>query len=254
MAKAQGRRGVDGGNRYKGEATRMGFIYAKVERARVSLTKKGGQGVLVNGHLVLTAAHCIDFTCTGGMVLGDYCIETINAGGRELKAAVVAVEPVSDIAVLGTLDNQVFYKEAEDFESFCAETKPVPLCKRSFVRFREFGIHVYTHKGTWIRGIAVQYSGNGQQIAITTCEQIEGGTSGSPVINDRGELVGIVSTGGSKTNLMPRPHLALPVWVRRRIYGYRPRPLRRLVRQALDIGAKTVSPCGSAPTGPGSKK
>jgi hypothetical protein len=51
------------------------------------------------------------------------------------------------------------------------------------------------------------------------------GTSGSPLIDDAGELVGIVSWAGGKVGtpglqgMVPRPHAALPGWVWRRIQG-----------------------------------
>lgn len=54
-------------------------------------------------------------------------------------------------------------------------------------------------------------------------EPIEGGASGGPIVNESGELVGIISNfggtieQGGRTGLTPRPHLALPVWVSRRI-------------------------------------
>jgi S1-C subfamily serine protease len=56
---------------------------------------------------------------------------------------------------------------------------------------------------------------------VKSDEVIKGGTSGSGVINEKGEIVGIVSwtseqdlSGGA-----PRPILALPVWLCRKIYN-----------------------------------
>jgi hypothetical protein len=52
---------------------------------------------------------------------------------------------------------------------------------------------------------------------------LESGTSGSPVIDDAGRLVGVVSWSGGVDGdaplegMMPRPHLALPGWIWRRI-------------------------------------
>jgi hypothetical protein len=43
---------------------------ARTRAATVQLPTKGGQGVLVPGGFVLTAAHCIDWSLDGGMALG----------------------------------------------------------------------------------------------------------------------------------------------------------------------------------------
>ena len=195
-------------------------IYTDVAKATVTLSGKDGQGVLVNSNLILTAAHCIDFRCEGEMVLGDYFIEEIKTGERELKVAPLAVEPVNDLAVLGSLDNQEFSKEADDFEKFCEDTKPVPLCRRDFVLFRKFRVHIYTHKGIWVTGSAMQCCEDAHVLQVETEDQIEGGTSGGPIIDDSGDLVGIVSIfcdidEGQRIchGSVPLPHLALPVWV-----------------------------------------
>ncbi len=155
---------------------------------------------------------------------GDYSIEEIKTGERELKVAPLAVEPVSDLAVLGSLDDQEFTKEAEDFEEFCEHTNPVPLCRRDFGLFQKFIVHIYTHKGIWVTGSAMQCCEDAQALSVEANEQIEGGTSGGPIINDSGDLVGIVShfslaaePQNKCSGLTPRPHLALPVWVCRRI-------------------------------------
>ena len=62
-------------------------------------------------------------------------------------------------------------------------------------------------------------------LSVVADEQIESGTSGGPIINDSGELVGIVSNfsetgeGLPKSNgPVPYPALALPVWVCRWIF------------------------------------
>lgn len=201
-------------------------VYTDVAKATVTLLGKGGQGVLVSGNHILTAAHCIDFSCEGWMALGDYYIEKIKTCERELKVAPMAVEPVSDLAVLGSLDDQVFTKEAEDFEKFCKHTKPLPLCRRDFELFQKFRVHIYTHEGEWVTGSAMQCCEDAEILSVEADEQIEGGTSGGPIINDSGDLVGIVShfrlaaeAEHKSKGLAPRPHLALPVWVCRRIFG-----------------------------------
>ena len=80
--------------------------------------------------------------------------------------------------------------------------------------------------GDWDCNATREYA---QNLAVEADEQVEDGTSGGPIINDSGDLVGIVSifsvvaqgqhkSGGLKT---PPPRLALPVWVCHRIIGGR---------------------------------
>lgn len=74
----------------------------RVEMATVRLPEKGGCGVLV-GEFILTATHCIDWSGTGGMALGDVYANAIRtASGAKFRLGVAACEPVSDIAALIT--------------------------------------------------------------------------------------------------------------------------------------------------------
>lgn len=177
---------------------------------------------MVEGNLIITAAHCIHWRIEGSMALGDYFIEDINtSSGEKLKVMPMAVEPVSDIAVLGPLDNQQFFDEVEEFENFCERTKPVAICQGDFELFKPVPVYIRSHRGQWIKATAKQCSRDAATLFIESEEQIEGGTSGGPIINEAGELVAIVSHSSEGQRgcdgLAPRPHLTLPVWVCRKI-------------------------------------
>ncbi len=197
--------------------------FEHVESATVTLLKKGGQGVLVPGDLIITAAHCIDFNCEGGMALGEYFIEEIHTNRGNLKVTPLAVEPVSDIAVLGALDAQEAPGEVSDYNMFCEQTMAIPICQREFQLFEKIPVHVYTHNKTWIKGSVMQCQKEAELLSVEFDEQIEPGTSGGPIINGSGELVGIVShvsiinEGKKCEGSTPRPHLALPIWITNRI-------------------------------------
>ncbi|MGO9372447.1 MAG: serine protease [Syntrophobacteraceae bacterium] len=198
-------------------------IKAKVKRATVALPRTGGLGVLVTGNLIITAAHCIEFKCEGEMVLGDCFREEIETAHGKLQVQPLAVEPVSDIAVLGSLDN---YKETVKFEEFCTATEAIEVDQSDHELFQEFPVYIYTHKGTWVKGRAQQCSEDAPSLALDTDKKIECGTSGGPIINDSGALVGIVSNSiddadnhGKFSGMAPRQYLTLPSWICRKIFG-----------------------------------
>jgi trypsin-like peptidase len=200
-------------------------VNARTEKATVQFlqrNRKGGykpvgQGVLVPGDLILTAAHCIDWDALGGMVLGNRYVERIEASnGATYMVSPIAIETVCDIAALGAADGQV-----SAFEEFCKMTEPVPLLADDFKMETPVPVHVLTHTGTWVTGRTCRYDSHlDGSIPVEFDAPITGGTLGGPVINDNGLLVGVISSakvGGQSTDgSISRPHLALPVWVVKR--------------------------------------
>jgi len=191
-----------------------------IENATVTITKLGGRGVLIGNNMILTAAHCIDFEIEGGMVLGDFSIEEVKAEETLFRVAPLYVEPISDLAVLGTLDEQTFFKDATDFENFCDNTKPIKISQIEIPINEKIPIHIYTHKETWIHGTGEIYSEvNSPHLWLETEKPIEGGTSGSPIVDDIGNIVGIVSNTSNvkddrpSDGRNPRPLWNLPMWI-----------------------------------------
>jgi len=199
-----------------------------IEQACVTVRKgeERGRGVLVDGELILTAAHCVTHTIEGHMVLGDYFVQEIETSHGLLRVQPLAVEPVADIAVVGALDDQAFFDDASAFEDWCHATPPVPLSLEDFHLQEPFPVYVLTHRGLWLEGTAELFRNDAPMLWMTVPAGIEGGTSGSPVVTAHGALVGIVSHMGATApaafdkgthGSAPRPHLTLPVWIVRRI-------------------------------------
>ena len=189
-----------------------------------------GRGVLVSGQLILTAAHNVIAALADrsslplehaliGLGMGDHVTIEIETTHGRLFAAPYAIEPVADIAVLGALDNQVFFAETDAYDAWCEATAPVALHWDALPAFTPVPAWVYTHHGTWLSGTVLQGSPGAHGLMLTFPDGIEGGTSGAPVVTEQGQLVGLVSqAGGTEADALqkgregygPRPHLALP--------------------------------------------
>ena len=185
---------------------------------KIHAKKRGnGQCVLVEGGLIITAGHCVDWDCTGGMAMGEFYLSKIRTGSGDLIASTLAVEPVSDIAVLGAPDDQDMPDEFLAFDEF-VEGIPAVTLQRLPPKVRTpFPVWIRTHRKTWVAGEATYYCGS--RFAYRTDSEIRGGTSGDPIVNDAGELVGVVSHGttsrvqGQYTSAAPLLLLALPAWI-----------------------------------------
>lgn len=190
-----------------------------VEAATVSLRERSGQGVLVPGGFVLTAAHCTTFDCAGAMALGDHFLEHVELrSGAKFRMQLVAVEPKSDIAVLSAADGQTFYREAKACEDWIESTEPVRLRETSLRLMRPVIVHVLTHRGAWIHGTATRWDEiESGVVCIETETPIEGGTSGGPIVDNDGRLVGVASLCAetSGEGMAPFASFALPSWVLR---------------------------------------
>jgi len=199
-------------------------VRRRVRLATVKFERLSGQGVLIPGGLILTAAHVVHWTAEGGMTLGDFCIEEIQTATGKLKCRPLAVEPVHDIAVCGVLDSQEFSIDSDDFEDWCDRVEPVEISFDDYDLFEPFPYHIRTHTDGWIAATAQQNSDAPEcaQLWVTPSERISHGTSGGPIVDDHGKLIGIVSTGHIEGDIVdprlsPCPQYALPVWAIKQI-------------------------------------
>jgi S1-C subfamily serine protease len=203
----------------------------RVRAAAVRLPRLGGQGVLVRGGYLLTAAHCVGWSAEGGMALGDFCLEPVEtAGGRTFLASVVAVEPVADVAVLGPADGQCGETLADAqmaFDAFTEDVDGVPILSRVPELGAPLAVQVLNRKREWVAGTVTRYGLHDATLGLEASAPIMGGDSGSPVVDAEGRLVGVISwSGGPATEgaddggregAVPFAWLALPRWLSDRI-------------------------------------
>lgn len=188
----------------------------RVEAATVDLLLKGGRGVLVPGGFILTAAHCVDCHCRGGLTLGDRNQLNIRTADRsELTVAVLAVEPVSDIALLGAADSQQFEEYDYSFEDWCERVRPVPIAEAFKVFPRKLSASVFNLNRKWVEAKAFVFDEKQSRITIEASALIKGGASGGPIVDTKGQLLAVVSRSDdhkTPSGTAPRPFHALPAW------------------------------------------
>ena len=204
-------------------------IRDEVSNAMVTIVANGSNGVLVPGSLIMTAAHCIEWNCTGAMGAGRGerpIVEICTNRGQKIRLQPCAVEPCNDIAVLGEADGEHFPEDWEAFLEFCESTKAVTVSAENFLHNQNVEVHIGGSRTRWVKGTAIQRSPSPLWTYVETGKKIAGGFSGGPIVTPAGQLVGIVSWSGQQR--MPkgkfyasftRPHLALPTWICNEIFG-----------------------------------
>ncbi len=175
-----------------------------------------GRGFIIeadNQRFIITAAHCLPHlppchaaSHTEERTYRDL-IGPLGESAPTVWAECLFADPVGDIAVLGSPDDQDLYDEAIIFETLMNKA---PTLRIGEVE-NESEAWLLTLDGRWTQ-CAIKHGG-GRALWIENAEEpILDGMSGSPILNDESSAIGVVSTGGG-----PNPRLThcLPSWVLR---------------------------------------
>jgi hypothetical protein len=187
----------------------------------------GGRGFVVAGieerRYVITAAHCLPRLPTPKLFRrieeGTFA-KIIGKLGTEpmVWAQLCFVDPMSDIAVLCGPD--ALPQEEEQYEAFAWSVGPVPIgppppLSTSWSPEIESPALLLALDGRW-QPCSVQYGGR-FVVVRQGSDKINDGMSGSPIINDSGEAIAVISTGGGagshSFNLNPGITDCVPRWL-----------------------------------------
>ena len=171
---------------------------------------------------IITAAHCLphfpaphaweDYDQVYPNLLGVLG-EKPSVCGRLLFA-----DPIGDIAVLGSPDEQEMYEQAAAYDELVEALKAIPIGEAQI--------------GTgWVLSLDKPYRWVPTSLNVTDYGSLLsgptlGGQSGSPIVNEEGKAVGVVSVGsevveddkvvpGDTNGPQPMPKRNLPTWMLR---------------------------------------
>jgi hypothetical protein len=150
--------------------------------------------VTLRERMIVTAAHCLPSLPTPHPWAQDSRNWKLLAPLGERPSIVATcrfVDPVADIALLGSPDNQEMYEEAEAYEALtdAATALPIGFLPSKFAA--ELNGWLLSLDGAWF-SCTVNYRSDGGLWTNAT-RAIEGGMSGSPIVADNGAAVGVLS-------------------------------------------------------------
>ncbi len=204
-------------------------IQAKAKSGIVAVG--AGRGFVVQAgveRLVITAGHCLpSFPICASISTTDERTyrELIGPLGKKPKvwAECLFADPISDIAVLGSPDGQVFWDDVAAYEELVDAAEPIsitdlpkrrraPTSVKSLADFPCARGWMFSLDGSWIECTV----GHNRSMCWIEAgaDKIQGGMSGSPILADDGRAMGVVVTTEG-----PHPRLFdnLPGWLLRRL-------------------------------------
>jgi len=221
-------------------------MFIENEASRAVVRCGDGCGFLIGAgteRYVVTTAHCLPYLPKPFVDESRIYRNFVDLMGKgpELAAECVFVDPVSDIAVLAAPDIFKWTYEAQTYTWLVGDSQGLPVAKDS-EDSDDMQVGWLVQNGSWFScrycpGDAVSLP-DGLCVSGPVdwffghyvCEfsrPIVGGMSGSPILNDRGAVIGILTNSNSAPDnkhtegvLVPRLTYYLPGWILSELDGF----------------------------------
>jgi hypothetical protein len=191
-----------------------------------------GRGFIVSAgesQYVITAAHCLPFDRLPTPHLANGATELtfrdiigrLGSKRRTISAELCAFSLTDDVAAFSEPDGQELYDQRAEFEKFAEAGMmlghpPAILPPHLWETAPGTAAFVLSLDGEWLP-CTVRNGGRFLWITNHGNNHIDGGMSGSPIVDANGAAIGLVSTGDGDMNPNPSLMDCLPPWLLRKL-------------------------------------
>jgi hypothetical protein len=191
----------------------------RLKKAKSAVIRVGdARGFVVKGPndnpAIITASHCLRrLPKPWQSGRQEIYPNLIGPLGRKpsIWAKCLFVDPIADIAVLSSVDNQSLFEEADAYDNLIRPIKPIPIGPME-EKTKAWSLSL---KGEWLECQAKFAKwADGPLFIYHATQAIRFGMSGSPVVADNGKAIGVVCAGtGDYDTYNPRLVRSLPGWL-----------------------------------------
>ena len=165
------------------------------EAKRAVITVGKGRGFVVQAggnRLVVTAAHCLPSLPPAARFSPEdrtyFCLLGRLGEKPTIATECLFVDPVSDIAVLGSPDGEVLLDEADEYETLIESSASLQVSGVN----RTQKAKLLSLDGRWLDCTVRSF---GRFLRVFVAGGTAGGMSGSPILANSGAAIAVVSTG-----------------------------------------------------------
>jgi len=202
----------------------MNFDSEKAERTIIKLLDESGpigMGFLTECGFI-SAAHCLPKMPEPDNLSDAVKVKIKNLSGLESYALVSGAEPCLDLTILSDCSGSgigvdLAPVELNEYHQLLQSTEKTQINLEEPELEKEIIVYIYNHKGQWLEGRTVFLNPFSLGLVINLSnqnERIERGTSGAPVFDSEGQVLGVVNVASENSPEGMMAYLAncLPGW------------------------------------------